>query len=276
MPDPQIDIGQELAALDVASELSSLMASHETPPQADAMISKEDWDALPLAEKMNRFGKWALNSIGGTFLMQSPEETKAMGEHPGVTLAGAAVGPVLQKGPGLVARGLGISSVRAGQNIQAATQAAKDVPLNVERVGEAGLRAMDMQAAGATMPRAASRLMQRITDPALEPIQFGQARDFYSNLSRLSANEAGRMNPQMARQMSTMRAALHDALTEGAETVGKGQQYAKGIQEYARAARAAEAGKKVAKYGAGIAGAGVAGNYMLDKLLEALSGRPSR
>jgi hypothetical protein len=272
-------IGADVTSLmpPVGADVSSMMGDAPAAPappapqqQDAALISQADWDALPMSEKMQRFGKTALNMIGGTFLMQSPEATKHMGENPGTTLAGFAAGPVLKHAPGLVARGLGISGQRAGENLQAATQAAKGVPVNVEKVGQEGLRAIDLQATGARMPRAATTFMRRITDPTKGDLPFEEGRDFYSNLSRLSANEYGSLNPTMARQITSMRKALHDALVESAETVGKGSQYAGGVREYARAARAAETGKKVAKVGAGVAGAGLAGNYILESVLSAL------
>lgn len=146
--------------------------------------------------------------------------------------------PNITKVPGIVARVAGRSSVRAGQNIQAASQAAKGAPVNVEKVGQEGLRALELQAAGGSMPRAASQFMRRVTDPKAPDLTFEEARDFYSNLSRLSTNEFGRLNPTMQRQIGTMRQALHEALVESAETVGKGGQYARGISEYAKAAKA--------------------------------------
>jgi hypothetical protein len=42
----------------------------------------------------------------------------------------------------------------------------------------------------------------------------------------------------MQRQVGAMRQALHEALVESAETVGRGQQYQQGITEYAKAAAA--------------------------------------
>lgn len=98
---------------------------------------------------------------------------------------------------------------------------------------------MELQQSGGRMPRVASQLMQRITNPDAGDLTFGEARDFYSNLSRMSANEFNSLNPTMQRQMGAMKEALHQALTAAAETVGKGEQYASGIKEYADSARAA-------------------------------------
>lgn len=173
-------------------------------------------------------------------------------EHPyqtaaeiGIAAATPSIIKAIPKVPGVLARTLGISAERAGQSIQSATAAAKGVPLNVEAVGREGLRAVELQAAGGSMPRVASRLMQRITDPKAADLTFEEARDFYSNLSRMSANEFNSVNPTMQRQLGAMRNALHQALVDAAETVGKGEQYAQGISEYAKAGRAAAQWDKV-------------------------------
>ncbi len=235
------------------------------------VASDAEWAALPAGEKMNRVGKWAANLIGSTFMGQGPEAMKEMTDHPGVVLASAAVPLAIKHVPGLVARGLGISGARAAENIQSATQAAEGAAVNTEKVGQAGLRAIDLQATGGRMPRVVSQFMQRVTKPGAPDLTFEEARDFYSNLSRQSANEFNSMNPVMQRQVGMMKQALHEALVESADTAGAGSQYAKGISEYARSARAAEAGKKIAKYGIGAAGLGAAGTYALDKVVGALS-----
>ena len=190
-----------------------------------------------------------------------------LAENLGVISGGASM---LDAAPGVIARGLGISRVRAGQNIARATEAARHVPLDVEATGKAGLRAMELQQAGATMPRVASRFMSRITDPEAGPLTFGEARDYYSNLSRMSSNDYSRMAPTMQRQIQQMRAALHDALVQGADTVGEGQRYAGAIREYRRGSQAAEHGRKLltraGKATVGGAGGYIAIDYLLDRL----------
>jgi polyhydroxyalkanoate synthesis regulator phasin len=250
----QIDFGKELAQIDFAAELQ---APAEKPQQAPAAKPKE-----------LGIGQWAARAIGGAFM--GPAGVEAA-DNPGSTLLSAAIPVGLKHVPGLVARGLGISGARAAQNIQGATQAAKGAVVNTEKAGQAGLRAIDLQATGGRMPRVVQQFMQRVTTPGKGDLTFEEARDFYSNISRLSANEYNALNPTMQRQVGAMRQALHEALVESAETVGKGGQYAKGISEYARSARAAEAGRKVAKYGVGAAGLGVAGHYGLEKVIDALS-----
>lgn len=248
-------------------ELIQLFAAADQPQASHTPAPSTPHPNQELYDTMQGIGSWAAKAIGGAFM--GPPGVDAA-EHPGMTLASAAVPVAAKVVPGLVARGLGVSSQRAAQNLQDAATAAKGVPINVEKVGEQGLRAIDLQATGARMPRAATQFMRRITDPAQGEMTFEEARDFYSNLSRLSANEYNTLNPTMQRQIALMKQALHEALTEGAETVGKGSQYASGIKEYARAAKFASgaktAGKAAAKYAVPALGLGALGKYAIDMI----------
>jgi hypothetical protein len=252
----QIDFGKELAQIDFAAELQ---APAEKPQQA------------PVAKPQELgIGQWAARAIGGAFM--GPAGVEAA-DNPGTTLLSAAVGPVFKHAPELVRRGLGVSSQRAGQRLAEVALKAKDAPVSSSALGEPTLRAVELGKWN-RLPKTVKGVADRITDPTKGEMAFGEGRDAYSSISRLSANERNQLSPVMARQVAAMKEALHKALTESAETVGLGSQYQKGISEYARAARAAEATRKVAKYGAGAAGAGLVGHYALEKVLDAL-GRTS-
>lgn len=234
-------------------------------PLPPGFMPDEDWAKLQTGEKLRNMAEWGGKQLAGMMGMNAPGPVNPgvdAVEHPGMTLASAALPLVARKLPGAAARVLGISKIRGGQNIEAATQAARAVPLNVEKVGQEGLRAIELQQAGASMPRAASQFMQRITHPAKTDLTFGEARDFYSNISRLSAKETSNLNPVMRRQIVAMREALHDALVEGADTVGKGEQYASGMKEYARSAKAVTLAKRAAK----ATGIGLTADYLLKRV----------
>lgn len=255
---------------------ASIVRGGATPPAQRAAPAQPT-----TGENIRNVLEWGGKVLGGAFF--GPAGVEAV-KHPKTTIATAAIPHARTVAPKLVElgkRGLGMSAQRAGQNIQAATQAAAKAPLNVEGAGREGLRMIDLQAAGGRMPRAATQFMRRVTEPGKPDLTFDEGRDFYSNLSRLSANEFGTLNPTMQRQLNAMRQELHKALVEGAETVGHGKAYESGIKEYAKSARASKqfgdiAGAvtpgRIAKYGAGT-GAGLIG---LDFLLDALSTRSGR
>lgn len=250
------------------AEARDAIGSHEqpqpkqaTPPPASATIgmiaastpnggrnagemTEANWAALSPQDKMRNVLQWGGNVIAGMTGMGGAGREAV--ENPKTTLAMAAVPGVIsattKRVPGVIEAGrkvAGISKVRAGSNIEAAERAAQGVPVATEKVGQEGLRAMELQAAGGRMPQVASKFMQRVTDPSASDLTFEEARDFYSNLSRMSANEYGNLNPTMQRQIGLMKEALHQALTDAAGTVGQGEKYAAGIKEYADAGRAA-------------------------------------
>lgn len=239
-PPPQATMGM--------MEPSTAQGDPSAPPTGE--MSEEAWAAMPAGEKMRNVAQWGGKALAGMFGMGAPgilnPGVNAV-EHPKTTMATAAIplaaGAALRQVPGIMegAKRLGgISKARAGANIQAAEQAAGGVPINPEGVGTAGLRAMELKEAGGRLPQVVSKLMQRITSPDAPDLTFAEARDFYSNLSRLSTNEFGSLNPTMQRQIGLMKEALHESLVQAAGTVGKGEQYAKGISEYAKAGQAAK------------------------------------
>jgi hypothetical protein len=161
--------------------------------------------------------------------------------------------------PGVVSRGLGISKVRAADNFTDVAAAAKNAVVDVEKTGNACIRVLELAERGGSRPKVVKDFMARVTDPNKPPMTFDEARDFYSNISGLSAKEKTRLTPIIRRQMVEMREALNSALTEAAETVGKGDQYSSAVQEYARSIWAKKKATQVAKGAAAAAGVGAVG-----------------
>jgi hypothetical protein len=177
--------------------------------------------------------------------------------------------------PGVMAKGLGISKTRAAQNLGAAAEAAKGAAVNAEMPGQVALRIGELGERGASVPRVVQRFAQRITDPNKGPLTFEEARDYYSNISRLSASDYSKLNGPVKRELAQMKQYLDEAIKATAEGAGKGKEYASGMKEYARAAKAQgmlDDAKdivtpgRVAKYGLGLG----AGSLLLDRLLGSI------
>jgi hypothetical protein len=122
----------------------------------------------------------------------------------------------------------------AGQLFNEVKTAAGGNPVEItDAMSQAAMRAKELQDAGAKgLPRVISKFVARVTDPDKAPIAWDEARDFYSNVSRLSANEYQSMNPQMAAQVGKFAGAFDDALRATAETAGKGDEYSQAMQLY--------------------------------------------
>lgn len=166
------------------------------------------------------------------------------------------------------------SAARAGAKFQEVMGAAKSIPIDVSAPGNVALRIQELADRGASMPMAVRKFITHVTDPAKPPMTYETARDFASNISKLSANEAQRLTPTVAREVAGMRVALNKAVADAAAKAGKGAEYAQAMSEYARAKHLTgilddviEGAKKTAPY-ATAAGAG----YWLTKQIGSLLG----
>ena len=156
------------------------------------------------------------------------------------------------------------SAEHAGQLFNTVRAAAKDQPIelsddvynalrNVKQLADAGAKGT---------PRVAAKLANRLNNVD-EESYWDEARRFYSNISRLSANEYASMAPQMQRAVGQLGRALGDVLNDTAASVGKGDEYTQAMQEYARSKAWQQFGagawqfiKKAAPYAVGVGAGG--------------------
>ncbi len=129
------------------------------------------------------------------------------------------------------------SAARAGQKFQEVMGAAKSLPVSTDAAGQVALRISELAERGGSMPMAVRKLLNRITDPEKGALAYEEARDFASNISRLSANEFQRLTPAVAREVANLRVTLNKAIAETASKAGKGKEYASAMNEYAKAMR---------------------------------------
>lgn len=168
------------------------------------------------------------------------------------------------------------SAARAGEKFQDVMGAARNVTVDVTAPGEVALRIQQLAERGGSMPLAVRKLLNRVTDPNKAPMAYEEARDFASNISRLSANEYGRLTPAVAREVANLRVALNQANAQAAKAAGKGAEYKSAMREYAQAMRLKTAidttVKKVLPIMTAGAAAGAAGNWMTRQIRAAIGG----
>jgi hypothetical protein len=165
------------------------------------------------------------------------------------------------------------SAARAGKAFQSVMGAAKDIPVDVNAPGAVGLKIMQLAERGGTMPRPVSQFLQWVTNPDKPAMTYEVARDFASNISRLSANEMQRLTPVMAREVAELRVVLNKSVAEAAGKAGKGREYASAMNEYAKAMKLRGMIDDVvtgAKRAAPWAAAAGAGTWMTSKMLNLL------
>jgi hypothetical protein len=165
---------------------------------------------------------------------------------------------------------------KAGQLFNEVSTAAKDQPIQLsDEVYDALDNIKKLSDAGAKgTPRVASKLANRLNNVD-EELYWDEARRFYSNISRLSANEYNSMAPQMQRAVGQLGRALGDVLSDSATAAGKGDEYQQAMQLYRTSKSWQQFGsdawtfiKKAAPYAVG-AGAGARlGMSALTNLLE--------
>lgn len=153
---------------------------------------------------------------------------------------------------------------RAGQKFQQVMAQVGDKPVDIAKPGDAALRISELAERGGSMPKAVRDFLRRATDPEKAEPTYREMRDFYSNISRLSADEAGRLTPVVRKQLGELRSALNEALAKTAASGGHEKVYRAAMREYAVASRLRELSEAAVKYGAGVAGVGAAYKFLND------------
>lgn len=191
--------------------------------------------------------KGGLKAVGGAL---------EAGQIPGAFLGG----PVLGKAAEIVP-----SAEYAGRLLQSVERDAGHLPVNLNRSADALLRVKELADRGGTMPQAVRKLLARATEPGGKPLTFSEMRDFYSNVTKLSAKEKMGLSPIMRRQIGIAAAALRQDIGDSAALAGRAADYYKGLREYAAASKLQRTAQEVGKWA--LRAGGVAGTAALAKLV---------
>lgn len=100
---------------------------------------------------------------------------------------------------------------------------------------------------GSTLPPVINKFVTRIADLEQGPLTYQEARQFYHNVSDLSASEKLAARPSDHRLIQQFRHALGETIEDTAQAAGRLQQYQSAMKEYARAARISEVGQYARK-----------------------------
>lgn len=167
------------------------------------------------------------------------------------------------------------SAARAGEKFSAVMGAAKDVPINITSPGNVALDIQKLSESGASRPKVIGDFLKRVTDPDKGALTYEEARNFYSNATRLSADEANRLTPVMKRQVAQFTNALGESISQAAEHAGVRDTYQSAMQEYHRAMQVkafkeglVDIAKNKMAQAAAAAGAGAAGAYAVKEALK--------
>jgi hypothetical protein len=140
------------------------------------------------------------------------------------------------------------STERAGQAFSEVEAAAGDHPVNINPAGEQALKIQELAQSGGSMPKVVKDFLKRVTDPEEGPLTYSEARKFYSNATRISADEANRLTPAMKRQLSIFTQTLGSSIADTAGAAGKMEQYQGAMGEYRNASRLRSAKEAMVDY----------------------------
>lgn len=189
----------------------------------------------------------------------------------------ATIPSMVMGGPGATAAIEAAPSRKfAAELFKDVSENAGNVPVLLQRSGPELTRFKELADAGGAMPKAVRRLMSRAAEagtPGGKPLTYDEARDIYSNLSSLSAEDASRLNPVMRRQMGKAVQALKDDIGEAAGQTGQAAKYYAALKNYAQASKLLRASGKIQEYlakpaikAAGAGAGGVAGYELYKKV----------
>jgi hypothetical protein len=170
------------------------------------------------------------------------------------------------------------SAARAGTKFSEVMGAARHIPVNVEPAGQAALRVQQLAERGGRMPKPVNDFLKYVTNPDKAPLTYEAARDFASNLGRLSVNERMQLTPVVQREVAIMTGNLAKSVAEAASKAGKGQVYAQAMREYSQAKRlegvydAFLKGASKSALPAAVAGGGAGAGYWLASQIKNIMG----
>lgn len=121
---------------------------------------------------------------------------------------------------------------RAGKALRLFTQANATKPINVGPAADVALQGHELAAAGGQLPKVFRNFLQRVSDPAGQPMTIDEARRFVSNASRMSVDEMSRMTDQMRGLMGKFTGELHGAIGDAS---GDAQTYYNALKSYSQA-----------------------------------------
>lgn len=163
------------------------------------------------------------------------------------------------------------SAERAGKLFQEVKAAAGAKPIDVSLPGNTALEIDRLAQSGGSMPKVVRDFLKRASDPDKGAITYSEARDFYSNASRLSADEAQRLTPNMKRMVGQFTFNLGKSIKGAAAEAGQAENYQQAMSEYAKAMRLREIAEEIKqglintiKYGLGGGALAYAGKKGID------------
>lgn len=203
----------------VRAVIDKLQGREPQPGMGDAVATAAKFYAGNQQNKMTDALSVAPEAIGNA------TGNVVAGELPGATIG--AVKNIANAIP---------STARAGETFQDVAKAANKVPIDFSNSQDAVLKMVDWQKKTQLGPTI-NKFLNRVTNPNLGPVTYGEARDFYQLLGRLSADETSRMAPAVRFDLTRMVRGLKTDIGNAAGVVGQQAPYYQAMEEFRNAKR---------------------------------------
>lgn len=213
----------------------------------------------------------AYDAVKGKTPQAMTDLSQGVREHPEETLestAGNIVGGIDAGGMAPGVTDLIPTRGKAGQLFQSVMNDVGDRPVNLTRTMAPLERAQQLSARGHGNIALADNLYKRIN--TVNPLDYREARDWASGASRLSGQDKMSASPTLRSNFKQMSHALNEDIGDTASSAGRGEDYAKAMRDYRRAAAMADTASAVGNVAkrAAIPVALGAGGYKLYHALE--------
>lgn len=234
-----------------------------------------------LTNKIQEFGAGAIQGIGQPFVHPIDTATSIARlaanpvyegagmaqqavEHPAQTL-GNVVGSADLGLAGEASLGKVMDAIptkaKAGKLFEGVMQKAADEPVDMTNSRPILDRVMQLSDRGHGTVGAADKLFARSN--TVNPINYSEARDFGSSLSRLSGQDQMAASPTLRAEIGKLSHAFNQDVGSAADRVGMGDQYQQAMRDYARASQYGDVAKTVGKWAVpAILGGGVLGKVL--------------
>jgi hypothetical protein len=183
----------------------------------------------------------------------SPVEAEAAAS--GAAKAASKIGEVADTAGKLIP-----NAKRAGETMEQLRTAIGNHPVEItDDLSKAASRVQELADNGNTMPSAARKLLNRVTDPEKGHLTYNEARDFMTKFGNMTAEEQTKLAPVMKAQMQQLGGALRNAVEATAARAGKLADFQNSMNEYRRAMTVQKAVDIAKEYGTKAAITGAAG-----------------
>ena len=225
-------------------------------------------------------GGGAVGQVGATKAAQAlgatPEQAQLAGDIGGIAsgIAGGAGAHFAGKAiRGRLPAGLRESAESLFDTV---SQNAGKIPVQLTNAQEGATALLDWKEKVNPGPTI-NKFLARVTDPKKGPLTYDEARDWYSLLRKLSADESSKLPDAVNRDLKGLVAGLRQDIGDSADQVGHAADYYRAMGNYAKAARMQETWQNLKQWAvpaavkgaATAAGAGTVGvtGYTLYRLI---------